>query len=112
MPFSAELPLATNHGKIILKLYLENKHHYMEYKHKRTHLHQETVIASARKMIMTIFWECKGAVHTEFINSSYTVTADHYVFPIQNVTILQKLHKISACSSGQTSNSSAHTHMS
>jgi histone-lysine N-methyltransferase SETMAR len=64
----------------------ENKRQSMEYRHKNSPSPKKfKVVASAGKVMMTIFWDCEGVVHTEFLKHGNTVNSDRYV------TTLQKL---------------------
>ena len=65
----------------------ETKRQSMEYRHKDSPAPKKfKVVPSAGKVLMTIFWDCDGIVHTEWLGRGNTVNSDRYV------QTLQKLH--------------------
>jgi len=69
-------------------------HHYesetmrasMQWKHSASPLHKKfKVTLSARKVMLTVLWDCQGLLLTEFKQSDHTVTSASYC------TILTKL---------------------
>lgn len=58
----------------------ENKRQSMEYRHKNSPTPKKfKTVASAGKVLMTIFWDCQGVIHTEFLERGNTVNSDRYV---------------------------------
>ena len=53
----------------------------MEYRHKTSPSPRKfKVIASARKVLLTILWDMKGVVHMEFLKQGHTVNSEKYNF--------------------------------
>jgi [histone H3]-lysine36 N-dimethyltransferase SETMAR len=58
----------------------ENKRQSMEFRHLGSPPPRKfKVVASAGKVLMTIFWDCQGIVHTEFLKRGNTINSDRYV---------------------------------
>ena len=58
----------------------ESKVQSMEYRHKTSPSPRKfKVIASARKVLLTIFWDMEGVVHMEFLNQGQTVNSEQYI---------------------------------
>ena len=62
-------------------------HHYdpeckaqsMEYRHKTSPSPRKfKVVASARKVLFTVFWDMEGVVHMEFLEQGQTVNSERY----------------------------------
>ena len=52
----------------------------MEYRHKTSPSPRKfKVIASARKVLLTIFWDMKGVVHMEFPKQGHAVNSEKYI---------------------------------
>ena len=52
----------------------------MEYQHKTSPSPRKfKVIASARKVLLTIFWDMKGVVHMEFLKQGHTLISEKYI---------------------------------
>ena len=63
-------------------------HHYdpeckaqsMEYRHKTSPSPRKfKVVASARKVLFTVFWDMEGVVHMEFLEQGQTVNSERYI---------------------------------
>ena len=55
----------------------ESKRQSMEYRHKNSPCPRKfKVVASARKVLLTIFWDCEGEFHIEFLKQGKTVNSD------------------------------------
>ncbi|GFN94946.1 histone-lysine N-methyltransferase SETMAR [Plakobranchus ocellatus] len=63
-------------------------HHYdpeckvqsMEYRHKTSPSSRKfKVVASARKVLFTVFWDMEGVVHMEFLEQGQTVNSERYI---------------------------------
>ena len=58
----------------------ESKVQSMEYRHKTSPSPRKfKVIASARNVLLTIFWDMKGVVHMEFLKQGHTVNSEQYI---------------------------------
>ena len=58
----------------------ESKQQSKEYRHKTSPSPKKfKVFSSARKVLLTIFWDSKGVVHTEFSEQGNTVNSTKYV---------------------------------
>ena len=60
----------------------ESKVQSMEYRHTTSPMPSPRKfkgIASARKVILTIFWDMKGVVHMEFLKQGHTVKSEKYI---------------------------------
>ena len=54
----------------------ESKMQSMQYQHKKKKF---KVVASARKVLLTIFWDMEGIVHIEFLEQGTTINSERYV---------------------------------
>ena len=45
------------------------------------------VIASARKVLLTIFWDMKGVVHMELIKQGHTVNSEKYISTLRTLKV-------------------------
>ncbi|GFN92213.1 histone-lysine N-methyltransferase SETMAR [Plakobranchus ocellatus] len=63
-------------------------HHYdpeckaqlMEYRHKTSPSPRKfKVVASAREVLFTVFWDMEGMVHMEFLEQGQTVNSERYI---------------------------------
>ncbi|GFN73868.1 histone-lysine N-methyltransferase SETMAR [Plakobranchus ocellatus] len=51
----------------------------MEYRHKTSPSPRKfKVVASARKVLFTVFWDMEGVVHMEFLEQGQTVNSERY----------------------------------
>ena len=58
----------------------ESKAQSMEYRHKTSPSPRKfKVVASARKVMFTVFWDMEGVVHMEFLEQGQTVNSERYV---------------------------------
>ena len=52
----------------------------MQYRHKNSPAPKKfKVVASARKVLLTIFWDMEGIVHIEFLEQGTTINSERYV---------------------------------
>ena len=71
----------------------ESKVQSMEYRHKTSPSPRKfKVIASARKVILTIFWDMKGVVHTEFLKEGHTVNPEKYISTLRTLKARLRLN--------------------
>ena len=66
----------------------------MEYRHKTSPSPSKfKVIASASKVLLTIFWDMKGVVHMEFLKQGHTVNSEKYISTLRTLkAILRRVH--------------------
>ncbi|GFS22764.1 transposase [Elysia marginata] len=58
----------------------ESKMQSMQYRHKNSPAPKKfKVVASARKVLLTIFWDMEGIVHVEFLEQGTTINSERYV---------------------------------
>ena len=58
----------------------ESKMQSMQYRHKNSPARKKfKVVASARKVLLTIFWDMEGIVHIEFLEQGKTINSERYV---------------------------------
>ena len=58
----------------------ESKMKSMQYRHKNSPaLKKFKVVASARKVLLTIFWDMEGIIHIEFLEQGTTINSERYV---------------------------------
>ncbi|GFS24455.1 transposase [Elysia marginata] len=59
---------------------LESKMQSLQYRHKNSPAPKKfKVVASARKILLTIFWDMEGIVHIEFLEQGTTINSERYV---------------------------------
>ena len=64
----------------------ESKQQSKEYRHKTSPSPKEfKVFSSARKVLLTIFWDSEGVVHTEFLEQGNTVNSTKYVNTLEKL---------------------------
>ena len=64
----------------------ESKQQWKEYRHKMSpSLKKFKVFSSARKVLLTIFWDSEGVVHTEFLEQGNTVNSTKYVNTLEKL---------------------------
>lgn len=64
----------------------ENKRQSMEFRHLISPPPRKfKVVASAGKVMMTIFWDCDGVIHTEFLERGSTINSDRYVDTLKSL---------------------------
>ena len=51
-------------------------------------------IASARKVLLTVFWDMKGVVHMEFLKQGHTVNSEKYISTLR--TLKARLRRVSS----------------
>ncbi|GFS06944.1 histone-lysine N-methyltransferase SETMAR [Elysia marginata] len=60
----------------------------MEYSHKSSPYSREfKVVASARKVMLTVFWDSGGIVHKEFLKQGNTVNSEQYIFTLRKLSV-------------------------
>ena len=58
----------------------ESKMQSMQYRHKNSPAPKKfKVVALARKVLQTIFWDMEGIVHIEFLEQGTTINSERYV---------------------------------
>ena len=58
----------------------ENKSQSKEYRHTGSPGPKKfKVVSSAKKVLMTVFWDCDGLIHMEFLEHGSTVNSDRYI---------------------------------
>ena len=58
----------------------ESKMQSMQYRHKNSPAPKKfKVVASARKVLLTIFWDMEAIVHIEFLEQGTTINSERYV---------------------------------
>ncbi|GFR60160.1 histone-lysine N-methyltransferase SETMAR [Elysia marginata] len=71
-------------------------HHYdpeckaksMEYRHKTSPSPRKfKVVAFARKVLFTVFWDMEGVVHMEFLEQDQTVKSERYISPLRAIKL-------------------------
>ena len=64
----------------------ESKVQSMEYQHKTSPSPRKfKVIASARKVLLTIFWDMKGVVHMQFLKQGHMVNSEKYISSLRTL---------------------------
>ena len=64
----------------------ESKQQSKEYRHKTSPSPKKfKVYSSARKVLLTIFWDSEGVVHTEFLEQGNTVNSTKYVNTLEKL---------------------------
>ena len=64
----------------------ESKQQSKEYRHKTSPSPKKfKVFSSARKVLLTIFWDSEGVVHTEFLEQGNTVNSTKYVNTLEKL---------------------------
>ncbi|GFR70867.1 histone-lysine N-methyltransferase SETMAR [Elysia marginata] len=64
----------------------ESKQQSKEYRNKTSpSLKKLKVFSSARKVLLTIFWDSEGVVHTEFLEQGNTVNSTKYVNTLEKL---------------------------
>ena len=65
----------------------------MVYRHKTSPSPRKfKVIASARKVLLTIFWDMKGVVHMELLKQGHTVNSEKYISTLR--TLKARLRRV------------------
>ena len=60
----------------------------MVYRHKTSpNPRKFKVIASARKVLLTIFWDMKGVVHMELLKQGHTVNSKKYISTLRTLKV-------------------------
>ena len=81
---SVKLSLGMNPGFIIMILNRSNSRRSIDT--KRHHLRKKLkCFLSARKVLVTIFWDSEGVVHTEFSEQGNTVNSTNYVNTLEKL---------------------------
>ncbi|GFN91329.1 histone-lysine N-methyltransferase SETMAR [Plakobranchus ocellatus] len=63
---------------------LECKAHWMEYRHKSSPSPRKfKVVASARKVLITAFWDMEGVVHMEFLDQGLIVNSERFILTLR-----------------------------
>ncbi|GFR88170.1 transposase [Elysia marginata] len=67
---------------------LESKRQSMEYRHKSSPSPRKfKVVASARKVMLTVFWDSEGIVHIEFLKQRNTVNSERYISTLRKFSV-------------------------
>ncbi|GFR73768.1 histone-lysine N-methyltransferase SETMAR [Elysia marginata] len=65
----------------------ESKRQSMEYRHKSSPPRKFKVVASSRKVMLTIFWDSGGIVHIEFLKQRNTVYSEPYISMLRKLSV-------------------------
>ena len=77
------LPLETNPGFIIMT---RKKGRSMEYRHPGSRsVKKFKTVPSAKKIMLTIFWDARGVLYTEFLAKGSTVNSDRYCATLRSL---------------------------
>ena len=58
----------------------ENKRQSKEYRHTGSPSPKKfKVVSSAKKVLMTVFWDCDGLIHMEFLEQGSTINSERYI---------------------------------
>ncbi|GFR75463.1 histone-lysine N-methyltransferase SETMAR [Elysia marginata] len=69
----------------------ESKRQSMEYRHKSSPTPRKfKVVASARKVMLTVFWDSEGIVHIEFLKQGNTINPEWYISTLRKVSVRVK----------------------
>ncbi|GFS17348.1 histone-lysine N-methyltransferase SETMAR [Elysia marginata] len=69
----------------------ESKRQSMEYSHKRSPSPRKfKVFASAKKVMLTVFWDSEGIVHVEFLKQGNTVNSERYISTLRKLSVRSK----------------------
>ncbi|GFR75980.1 mariner transposase [Elysia marginata] len=69
----------------------ESKRQSMEYRHKSSPSPRKfKVVASARKLMLTVFWDSEGIVHIEFLKQGNTVYSERYISTLRKLSVRLK----------------------
>ena len=89
----------------------ESKVQSMEYRHKTSPSPRKfKVIASARKVLLTIFWDMKGVVHMEFLKQGHTVNSEKYISTLR--TLKARLRRVRSGRNSILQHDNGHPHTS
>ncbi|GFS04299.1 histone-lysine N-methyltransferase SETMAR [Elysia marginata] len=63
----------------------------MEYRHKSSPSPRKLkFVASARKMVLTVFWDSEGIIHIEFLKQGNTVNSERYISTLRKLCVRLK----------------------
>ncbi|GFR71361.1 histone-lysine N-methyltransferase SETMAR [Elysia marginata] len=63
----------------------------MEYRHKSSPSPRKfKVVASARKVMLTVFWDSEGIVHIECLKQGNTVNSERYIYTLRKLSVRLK----------------------
>ncbi|GFR63965.1 transposase [Elysia marginata] len=69
----------------------ESKRQSMEYRHKSSPSPMKfKVVASARKVMLTVFWDSEGIVDIEFMKQRNTVNSERYISTLRKLSVRLK----------------------
>ena len=94
-------------------------HHYdpeckaqsMEYRHKPSPSPMKfKVVVSARKVMLTIFWDMEGVVHMEFLEQGQTVNSERYISTLR--TLKLRLRRVRGDKNSILQHDNTHPHAS
>ncbi|GFS00937.1 histone-lysine N-methyltransferase SETMAR [Elysia marginata] len=69
----------------------ESKRQWMEYRHKSSPSPRKfKVAASARNMMLTVFWDSEGIVHIEILKQGNTVNSERYISSLRKLSVRLK----------------------
>lgn len=72
--------IVTGDESWVLHYYPENKRQSMEFRHKTSPCPKKfKVQASAGKVMLTVFWDSKGVIHTEYLEKGSTINSILYI---------------------------------
>ncbi|GFS09058.1 histone-lysine N-methyltransferase SETMAR [Elysia marginata] len=67
----------------------------MEYRHKSSPSPKKfKVVASARKGMLTVFWDSEGIFHIDFLKQGNTVNSERYISTLRKLSV--RLHRDNA----------------
>ncbi|GFS04208.1 histone-lysine N-methyltransferase SETMAR [Elysia marginata] len=69
----------------------ESKRQSMEYRHKSSPSPRKfKAVASARKVMLTVFWDSDGIVHIEFLKQGNTFNLERYISTLRKLSVRLK----------------------
>ena len=88
----------------------ESKRQSMEYRHKSSPSPRKfKVVASARKVMLTVFWDSRGIVHMEFLKQGNTVNSERYISTLRKLSVRLKRVRLTKHTMLHHDNSRLHT---
>ncbi|GFR95606.1 histone-lysine N-methyltransferase SETMAR [Elysia marginata] len=72
----------------------ESKRQSMEFRHKSSPSPRKfKIVASARKVMLTVFWDSEGIVHIEFLKQGNTDYSERYISTLRKLSVrLKRVH--------------------
>ncbi|GFS19896.1 histone-lysine N-methyltransferase SETMAR [Elysia marginata] len=69
----------------------ESKRQWMEYRHKSSPSPRKfKVVASERKVMLTVFWDSEGIVHTELLKQGNAVNSERHILTLKKLSVRLK----------------------